>query len=119
MPKAKSAPPPVAPTMKAAPSDDLEAIADLLSTAVPRLQEAARALRAQENNQREAIQELTLQSAAKDARIAQLEALVAEADARSERSRAIHVEFEKRLLEEQQRWHGPRLRERPHQHPMV
>ena len=104
MPKAKNAPPPVAPTVKAAPSDDLEAIADLLSTAVPRLQEAARALRAQENNQREAIQELTLQSAAKDARIAQLEALVAEADARSERSRAIHAEFEKRLLEEQQRW---------------
>jgi hypothetical protein len=105
MPKGRSAlPPPVAAEVKTSPADDLDVIADLLSKAIPRLHDAARALRAQEHSQRETIQELTSQSAAKDARIAQLEALVAEADARSERSRAIHAEFEKRLLEEQQRW---------------
>ena len=46
----------------------------------------------------------TCKQSSKDARIAQLEELVAEANARDTRSKMIHEEFEKRLSDESQRW---------------
>lgn len=106
MPKAKSVLPVAAASAAAAasPFDDLDEIANILGSLVPKLQEATRALRARDSKQQKTFEELSSQVAAKDARIAQLEALVAEANARSERSRAIHAEFERRLLDDEQRW---------------
>ena len=73
-----------------APFDDLDQILEMLAAALPRLQAVAIALRARDSSQKEALD-------AKDQRIAQLEELVQEANARDQRSRLIHEEFEKRL----------------------
>ena len=100
---AASLPPPVS-----TPYDEVDAILAALSTLAPRLQDAVSALRVREQSLLQAheaeVQQLGAQAAAKDARIAQLEDLVAEANARDTRSRAIHAEFERRLMDEQQRW---------------
>ena len=86
------------------PFDALDVIFAELSALAPRLQAVTGALRARDADLERQIQNLQEQSASKDARIAQLEELVAEANARDTRSKMIHEEFEKRLSDESQRW---------------
>lgn len=81
----------------ATPLDDLDKILEVLATLTPKLQTVAAALRSHDSNQKAALDE-------KDKRIAQLEELVQEANARDQRSRVIHEEFEQRLSDEQRRW---------------